>query len=48
MEYIEDQGMSVTGDIVETYAIDYIDTRKSDEYVTIIEIPVERTSKVHA
>jgi len=48
LEYIEDQGMSVTGDIVETYAIDYIDTRKSDEYVTIIEIPVERTSEVHA
>ena len=26
--------------IIETYAIDYIDTKRAEEYVTIIEIPV--------
>lgn len=41
MDYIEENGLTITGEIIETYAIDYIDTRKTEEYVTIIEIPTE-------
>ena len=40
MKHIEDNGLEISGEIIETYAIDYIDTRKNEEYVTIIEVPV--------
>jgi len=41
MKYVEDKQLTITGEIIETYAIDYIDTKKADEYVTVIEVPVE-------
>lgn len=41
MEYIREHEMDIAGDIIETYAVDYIDTRKAEEYVTVIEMPVE-------
>ncbi len=41
MDFIDERGLVMTGDIIETYAIDYIDTRNSEEYVTVIEIPVK-------
>ena len=40
MEYIKNNNLCIAGDIIETYAIDYIDTKEEQEYVTIIEIPV--------
>ena len=40
MRYIRENGLEITGDVIETYAVDYIDTKKDDEYVTIIEIPI--------
>ena len=40
MKYIKENCLEITGDIIETYAIDYLDTRKADEYVTVIEVPV--------
>lgn len=41
MDYIKEKGLSIAGEIIETYAIDYIDTRKAEEYVTVIEVPVK-------
>jgi effector-binding domain-containing protein len=41
MQYIEENNLTITGEIIETYAIDYIDTKRDEEYVTIIEIPIE-------
>lgn len=40
LEHIEAKALTIAGDIIETYAIDYIDTKRIDEHVTIIEIPV--------
>ncbi|MBP3384901.1 MAG: MerR family transcriptional regulator [Firmicutes bacterium] len=40
MEYIKQRNFAINGEIIETYAIDYIDTKRAEEYVTIIEIPV--------
>ena len=40
LKYLEANSLEVCGEIIETYAIDYIDTRKAEEYVTIIEVPV--------
>lgn len=40
MKYVEENQLTITGEIIETYAIDYIDTKKVDEYVTVIEVPV--------
>lgn len=41
MKYIEEKELRITGEIIETYAIDYIDTKRVEEYVTIIEVPVD-------
>lgn len=43
MEHIAHAEMEITGDTIETYAIDYLDTRREDEHVTIIEMPVSLT-----
>lgn len=40
MAYAEEKGLETAGEIIETYAIDCIDTRNPKEYVTIIEIPI--------
>ena len=45
MGYIQEEGLEITGNTIETYAIDYIDTRKTDEYVTIIEVPVKQKTE---
>lgn len=42
MSYIEENGLAVVGEIIESYAIDYIDTRNLEEHVTIIEMPVQK------
>lgn len=44
-KYIDDNNMIFAGDAIEIYAIDYVDTKDSDEYLTIIEIPVEKVSQ---
>lgn len=45
VNFIKQKGLDISGDIIETYAVDYIDTKKVDEYVTIIEIPVTETGR---
>lgn len=42
MACLEEQGLAITGEIIETYAIDCIDTANPEEYVTIIEMPVAK------
>jgi len=42
MDYIEQNGLEIIGEIIETYVVDYIDTRKAEEYVTVIDVPVEK------
>lgn len=42
MAFLEEKDLAIAGEIIETYAIDCIDTANPEEYVTIIEMPVAK------